>query len=540
MRRYAVDRRLFLGASAVTLLGAAGAARAQAPQAAKAGEAAAGTKPTARVADFIAGFELKHAPALAIERARTAFIDTVGVMLAGSRSEPAGIVLELVRAEGAKPAVSIVGQSLRASPQLAALANGVASHALDFDFTYMQGQLVAPIIPALLPLAESTGATPAQTLAAFIVGFEVASRLSRANPNHNGGGAWHATGTIGTIGAAAACARLLSLPAATLPDVLGISVSMAAGVNANYGTMTKPLHVGQGARNAILAALLGGRGFTANPAAIEGRGGFAHTFARGLEWRPDAFDDLGTSFDLAERGFRPKRYPCGGVIHTGIDAALKLREELGPRVADISAIKAGISKYAANRASEQYPASTEAAKFNLQYVVAYALANGAADAVGLRRGRDQGRAGEGAGAHGVGRDRSRIRRRARGLSHQARGDPRRRAHARAAVGLCQRHPAISDVAGADRGQVPGLRRAGDRARRRAADSGDAARARRAGQLRRILAAAATRLTCTFVSPCARSSGTQEFCAWNSNRRPRDVARPAFVCSTSRGGTSQRS
>ena len=176
-----------------------------------------------------------------------------------------------------------------------------------------------------------------------MVGFEVAPRLSRANPNHNGGGAWHATGTIGTIAAAAACARLLKLPAADISDVLGISVSMAAGVNANYGTMTKPLHVGQGARNAILAAQLGGRGFTANPAAIEGRGGFASTFARGLEWQPQAFDDLGRSFDLAERGFRPKRYPCGGVIHTGIDAALTLRDELGPGVADISAIKAGIS-----------------------------------------------------------------------------------------------------------------------------------------------------------------------------------------------------
>ena len=348
MQRHDVDRRLFLGASAVTLLSAAGAARAQAPQAAKAGDAP-GARITPRVAAFIAGFELKDAPALAVERARTAFIDTVGVMLAGSRSEPAGIVLELVRAEGAAPAVAIVGQSLRASPQLAALANGVASHALDFDFTYMQGQLVAPVIPALLPLAESTGATPAETLAAFIVGFEVASRLSRANPNHNGGGAWHATGTIGTIGAAAACARLLKLPAAKIPDVLGISVSMAAGVNANYGTMTKPLHVGQGARNAILAALLGARGFTANPAAIEGRGGFASTFARGLEWRPDAFDDLGRTSDLAERGFRPKRYPCGGVIHTGIDAALTLRDELGPGVAEISAIKAGISKYAANQ-----------------------------------------------------------------------------------------------------------------------------------------------------------------------------------------------
>ena len=146
-------------------------------------------KPTARVVDFVAGFDLKAVPALAIERARLAFIDTVGVMLAEA-AEPAAIVLELVRTEGAAPAASIVGQSLRSSPQLAALANGVASHALDFDFTYTQGQLLAPVIPALLPLAESTGATPAETLAAFIVGFEVCSRLSRANPNHNGGGAW--------------------------------------------------------------------------------------------------------------------------------------------------------------------------------------------------------------------------------------------------------------------------------------------------------------------------------------------------------------
>ena len=252
----------------------------------------------------------------------------------------------------------------------------MASHALDFDFTYTQGQLLAPTIPALLPLAESTGATPAETLAAFITGFEVVSRLSRANPNHNGGGLWHGTGTIGTIGAAAACAKLLKLPAAAIPDVLGISVSMAAGVNANYGTMTKPLHAGQAARNAIVAARLGGRGFTASAAAIEGRGGFAKTFARGLEWKPEAFADLGRQSDLAERGFRPKRYPCGGVIHTGIDAALKLREDLGARVADITRIKAGVSKYALSRASEQYPANTEAAKFNLQYVVAYSLANG--------------------------------------------------------------------------------------------------------------------------------------------------------------------
>ena len=374
MTPHDLDRRSLLAAGAVTLIGASSAPLAQAqPPAPKSGAAAG---PTARIANFAAGFDLGAAPALARERAHTCFIDTVGVMLAGSRSEPAAIVLDMVRAEAAAPLVSIVGQSLRTSPQLAALANGVAAHALDFDFSYLQGQLVAPVIPALLPLAESLGATPAETLAAFIVGFEVVSRLGRANPDHNAGGAWHGTGTIGTIGAAAACARLLKLPPARIPDVIGISVSLASGVNANYGTMTKPLHAGQAARNAVMAAQLAARGFTANAAAIEGRGGFARTFARALAWQPDAFADLGRQFDLAERGIRLKRYPCGGVIHTGIDAALQIRQELGERVADITAIKAGIASYAAERAGEQYPTSTEAAKFNLHYVVAYSLAHG--------------------------------------------------------------------------------------------------------------------------------------------------------------------
>jgi 2-methylcitrate dehydratase PrpD len=169
----------------------------------------------------------------------------------------------------------------------------------------------------------------------------------------------------------------MKLPAAAMPDVIGVAVSMAAGVNANYGTMTKPLHAGQAARNGVAAAMLGGRGFTASATALEGRGGFFATFARGLPSSIEPFDDLGRRYDLVELGFRPKRYPCGGVTHTGIDAALALREQLGPRTRDITAIEAGITRYAASRAGTQYPRDTEAAKFNLQYVVAQALAHGA-------------------------------------------------------------------------------------------------------------------------------------------------------------------
>jgi 2-methylcitrate dehydratase PrpD len=365
-----LDRRRFLVGSAAALAGGVSAARAQTAPPKESPRLAA------RIAEFATGFDLAKAPPLAIERARTAFVDTVGVTLAGSTEKVAEIVRDMVRAENAGQVASVIGASFKTSPQLAALANGVASHALDFDFTYTQGQLMAPVIPALLPLAEQSGATPAEVLAAFIVGFEVCSRLSRANPTHNGAGSWHGTSTIGAISAAVACARLMKLPAAAYPDVIGIAVSMASGVNANYGTMTKPLHAGHAARNGMAAAMLGKAGLSANAAALEGRGGFFATFARGIPWSAEPFDDLGRTYDLDEVGFRPKRYPCGGVIHTGIDAALQIRDELGTRVADITAIKAGIAKYAANRAGTEYPANMEAAKFNLQYVIAASLVNG--------------------------------------------------------------------------------------------------------------------------------------------------------------------
>jgi 2-methylcitrate dehydratase PrpD len=174
-RDNSIGRRLFLAGGAAMFTGISTVGW---PQPAARTES---RKLSARIADFAVGFDLAKAPPLAVGRARTAFVDTVGVTLAGSTEKVAAIVRDMVKAEGAAPQASVIGSPLRTSPQLAALANGVASHALDFDFTYTQGQLMAPVIPALLPLAEQTGATPAETLSAFMVGFEVCSRLSRAN-----------------------------------------------------------------------------------------------------------------------------------------------------------------------------------------------------------------------------------------------------------------------------------------------------------------------------------------------------------------------
>ena len=347
---------------------------------------------------------------------------------------------------------------LRTSPQLAALANGVASHALDFDFTFQQGQLMAPVIPALLPLAEQNrrdAVGAAGGLHRRLRGLRAAvarqSDAQRRRPL-----ARHLT--IGAISAAVACARLMKAPAAAMPDVIGIAVSMASGVNANYGTMTKPLHAGHAARNGIMAAHARQVGLHREPCGAGRPRRLLRGFARGMDWSAEPFDDLGTRYDLVELGFRPKRYPCGGVIHTGIDAALQIRDELGPKVADIAAIKAGISKYAASRAGSQYPANMEAAKFNLQYVVAAALAHGVPklatfepDAI------EDPRVKELAGMVKVAIDPEFADVQRRRLSDAARGDAQGRPHRRAPGDRCQRHGEEPDVARADAREVLRLR-----------------------------------------------------------------------------------
>ncbi len=366
-----VDRRQFMAATALALM--------TGPALAQPGRAGMNDrrKISQIITDYIVGFDLKTVPQPVIERARDMFVDTVGVMLAGSREEPSHIVLEMVQAEGSAPVATVVGQSMRASPQLAAFANGVAAHAMDYDFTFMRAQSIAALIPAILPVAETESATPAEAIAAFIIGAEIAARIIRTDQNGPFFEGWHATGMVGVFAAAAASARLMKLPAAAIPDVLGISTALASGLTIHFGTMTKPLHSGTAARNGVMAAVLGKRGFTANANAFEGRHGFFDTFARGIAVKLDSFDDFGARYDLMVGRHRFKPYPCGGLTHTAIEAALALREKVGGRLGEVRSIHCSVAKTAGARAGTQYPTTVEAAKFSVGYLVPYALLHGA-------------------------------------------------------------------------------------------------------------------------------------------------------------------
>ena len=361
------DRRHVL-AGGSAFLAAPGIGRAQTPA------------PRSRLADVIAkyavAYDFSKAPEAVVEAARVAFIDTIGVMLAGSREEVAGIARKIIIEEGGTPRATIVGSKQRSSLQSAALANGVAAHAMDFDFTYGSGQSVSAVIPALLPLAEHLGASPSETLAAFVVACEVAERLIRASPQASALGGWHATGMVGNIAAGVACARLLKLPAERIVDVVGIGVSLASGVSANFGTMTKPLHSGNAARNGLFSALLAARGFTGSANALEDKAGYYATFSRALPVNLSSFDDLGTVHNIILPGYKLKRYPCGGLSHTSIDATLALREELAGRLDDIAKIEVGVTNNAFQRIVSDYPHSIESAKFSMPYIGAWTVLYG--------------------------------------------------------------------------------------------------------------------------------------------------------------------
>jgi 2-methylcitrate dehydratase PrpD len=329
------------------------------------------------LAEFVVGFDLKQVPPDVIAAARTAFIDTVGVAVAGSHEEVSHVVAEMVKLEGAAAQCTVIGTPLRVSPQLAALANGVSTHAMDYDASFLSGQSVAPVIPALLAIAELNGATPAEVLSAALIGAEVSSRIQRSSPRLSNGGGWHTTGIVGGLCAAAACARLMKLPVEQVANAIGIAASLAGGLPVNYGTMTKPLHCGNSARNGVMAAMLASKGFTSHAAAFEGNNGYFGSFSRALPVDTAPFQDLGRRWDIVEIGYRIKNYPCGGRGHTAIEAALMLREKIGGRVEDVTNIHCWMSPASAKRINTDYPPDVEAAKFSAAYVLAYSLLYGA-------------------------------------------------------------------------------------------------------------------------------------------------------------------
>jgi len=340
-----------------------------------------------QLAAYVVTESFEKLPEATVRAARRAILDTLGVTLAGSVEPTAARVRALIAHRRAPDEATIIGTPLRASVEDAALANGTASHALDYDDLNqsLSGHPSVPILSAALALGERQRASGAALLAAFVAGVEIEAKLGRAlNPAHYEIG-WHATATLGVFGAAAAAAKLLGLSAERTANALAIAASMASGIKANFGTDCKPLHVGHAARCGIEAALLAEAGFTGNPRALEHGDGFGATHGGGSRpaWELTTAG-LGAPHDLVDPGIGVKRFPACASTHQALDATLALAEEHAIDPKAVVAVECGVSYLAPHQLIYDQAATGLQGKFSMPYCVAVAL-----DAL-LRRGRAAG------------------------------------------------------------------------------------------------------------------------------------------------------
>ena len=272
-------------------------------------------------------------PPHVVQVANQCILDWFGCALAGSNEPLAEILRNLFGHRGG--ACSVIGSELRLEAPTAALLNGASGHALDYDDTgsSVGCHSTAPVLPAVLAVAEEIGASGKDLIAAFVAGVEIEGRINHSMGRDHYGRGWHTTATYGTFGATAGVAHLLKLSKAQYATAMGLAASHACGVKANFGTMTKPYHPGHSAESGINCARMAAAGFTANPDAVLGNQGFiqaASTATDATERLAAIADDwliLGTLF---------KYHAACHLTHSAIESVLKLRTTLN--VDDLSSL----------------------------------------------------------------------------------------------------------------------------------------------------------------------------------------------------------
>ena len=305
--------------------------------------------------------------------ARQCVLDYYGVALAGADDPLVAILLDELAEAGGNPQASLIGHSSLLPALSAALVNGAMGHALDYDDVNlaMPGHPSVAILPGLLALAEQRRSSGREVITAFVAGYETACRIGSAlRPGHYDLG-FHATGTVGCFGAAAACARLLGLDAEATARALGIAGTQASGLKSQFGTMCKPFHAGKASQNGLLAARLAARGFSSRPDLFECEQGFALT--HGPDFRPErALADPPGGFHILANLF--KYHAACYLTHGPIETARAVRDRHHLMPEQIARITLKLDRSCDRVCNIPAPTDGLEAKFSLRQTVAMALA----------------------------------------------------------------------------------------------------------------------------------------------------------------------
>ena len=308
--------------------------------------------------------------------AHRTFMNWLGCAVGAAHHEAADAALAAVQMLQPAPQASVLGRKEKVDMASAALVNGITSHTFDFDDTHLKTIIhpAGPVASAVLALAEQLGASGRDVIDALVLGIDVSCRVGNAMyPEHYDRG-WHITGSTGTLGAAAACARLLKLDTQKTAMALGIAASQPVGMREQFGTMTKPFHPGAAARAGLMSALLAQHGYTASPKALEAPRGMMQTVSTKNDWN-EITGELGQRFEISFNSYKP--FACGIVIHPSIDACAQLRAQ-GVTPAQVERIELKVHSLVLELTGKKEPVDGLQAKFSVYHGCAAGLTFGRA------------------------------------------------------------------------------------------------------------------------------------------------------------------
>jgi 2-methylcitrate dehydratase PrpD len=335
-----------------------------------------------KITQFITKTKYSHLPPDLVNLAKLAILDTVGVSLAGWKEPAVETVKKVYSSEtNHLNGSSLWGEEAKINVENAAIINGTASHVLDFDdaapsvITHPS----APILSAVIPLAEKLASSGKQVITAYSIGTEVMQRLGLIVDLKHYQLGWHSTATLGTVGAAAACSYLYGLSEEESANAIAISASMAGGLQKNFGTMTKSFHVGMAASQGIQAATLAKHGFTGNREIFESRG-FLHAFTGGetTESLKELVEAIrfGEPYDLLDAGLAVKKFPCCYATHRFIHGVLAISTEHNILLGDVEEITLTAPPGGLLPLVHSRPVTGLQGKFSAEYTALAAVADG--------------------------------------------------------------------------------------------------------------------------------------------------------------------
>ena len=334
-------------------------------------------KVTERLARYVLETSYPSFPKEVVHQGKRCFLDLLGVALGGAKQPLSQILVKMVKDFGGQPQATILGHGLKTNVMNAALVNGAMAHALDYDDTHSGslGHPSAPLIPAVLAVAEWKGLSGKSALEAFILGFEVETRIGLGMGMKHYDRGWHATSTFGRFGAAVAAGKLLGLSLEEMKIALGLAGTQAAGLRLVFGTMTKPFHPGKCAFDGVLSAILAQRGFTCAPNIIEGKKGYWEVLGDDSNLEP-MVKDLGKKYEVLKNTFKP--YAACLLTHPTIDAIIQMKNKYNLRPEDVEEIQCDVAHFCLDSAGQVEPKTGLAGKFSTYYCAALALAEGEA------------------------------------------------------------------------------------------------------------------------------------------------------------------